>query len=93
MIGFFSIASFVVIVGAVGFVNSLYINAAFNVVTNDTLPDLLVLGKIQSSINKISSDIVGFALVGSEAKALHQKRLGSLLKDVRGKAKVAPKLR
>jgi hypothetical protein len=66
VIGFFSIASFVVIVGTVGFVNSLHINSAFNVVTNDTLPELLVLDNIQSSINKISSDIVGFAL-GSSA--------------------------
>jgi signal transduction histidine kinase len=81
VIVFFSIASFVVIVGTVAFVNSLHINSAFNAVTNDTLPDLLVLGNIQSSINKISSDIVGFALVSSEAKALHQERLQQMIQD------------
>ena len=81
VIGFFSIASFVVIVGTVGFVNSLHINSAFNVVTNDTLPKLLVLDNIQSSINKISSDIVGFALGSSEAKALHQERLQQMIQD------------
>jgi hypothetical protein len=43
VIGFISIASFVVIVGTVGFVNSLHINSALNVVTNYTLPKLLVL--------------------------------------------------
>ena len=63
VIGFFSIASFVVIVGTIGFVNSLHINSALNVVTNNTLPELLVLDNIQSSVNKISSDIVGFSLV------------------------------
>ena len=81
MIVFFSIASFVVIVGTVAFVNSLHINSALNAVTNDTLPDLLVLDNIQSSINKISSDIVGFALVSSEAKALHQERLQQMIQD------------
>jgi signal transduction histidine kinase len=81
VIGFFSIASFVVIVGTVGFVNSLHINSAFNVVTNDTLPELLVLDNIQSSINKISSDIVGFALGSSAAKALHQERLQQMIQD------------
>ncbi|MFZ0513938.1 MAG: MCP four helix bundle domain-containing protein [Candidatus Nitrosopolaris sp.] len=69
MIGFFSIASFVVIVGTIGFVNSLHVNSALKVVTNGTLPELLVLGNIQSSINKVSSDIVGFALVSSDAVA------------------------
>ena len=81
VIGFFSIASFVVIVGTVGFVNSLHINFALNVVTNDTLPKLLVLDNIQSSVNKISSDIVGFALGSSEAKALHQERLQQMIQD------------
>ena len=61
MVGFFSIASFVVIVGTIGFVNSLHVDSALNVVTNDTLPELLVLDNMQSSVNKISSDIVGFA--------------------------------
>jgi hypothetical protein len=42
-LGFISIASFVVIIGTVGFVNSLHINSALNVVTNYTLPKLLVL--------------------------------------------------
>ncbi|HET7148609.1 MAG TPA: MCP four helix bundle domain-containing protein [Candidatus Nitrosopolaris sp.] len=81
VIGFFSIASFVVIVGTVGIVNSLNIDSAFNVVTNDTLPELLVLDNIQTSINKISSDIVGFALVSSEAKLLHQERLQQMIQD------------
>ncbi len=49
--------------------------------TNDTLPKLLVLDYIQSSINKISSDIVGFALGSSEAKALHQERLQQMIQD------------
>ncbi len=59
MIGFFSIASFVVLVGTVGFVNSLHINSALNGVTNDNLPELLALDNILLSINKISSDTVG----------------------------------
>jgi hypothetical protein len=75
VIGFFSIAPFVVIVGTVGFVNSLRINSSLNVVTNNTLPKLLVLDNTQSSVNKISSEIVGFALGSSEAKALHRERL------------------
>ncbi len=79
--GFFLIASFVVIVGTVGFLNSLHINSALNLVTNDTLPDLLVLDNIQSSINKISSDIVGFALLSSGAKELHQERLEQMIQD------------
>jgi signal transduction histidine kinase len=79
--GFFLIASFVVIVGTVGFLNSLHINSALNLVTNDTLPDLLVLDNIQSSINKISSDIVGFALLSSGAKELHQDRLEQMIQD------------
>ena len=81
MVGFFSIASFVVIVGTIGFVNSLHVDSALNVVTNDTLPELLVLDNIQSSVNKISSDIVGFALVSSEAKPLHQERLQQMIHD------------
>jgi len=79
--GFFLIASFVVIVGTVGLLNSLHINSALNLVTNDTLPHLLVLDNIQSSINKISSDIVGFALLSSGAKELHQERLEQLIQD------------
>jgi hypothetical protein len=50
-------------------------------VTNNTLPKLLVLDNIQSSGNKISSDIVGFALGSSEAKALHQERLQQMIQD------------
>lgn len=79
--GFFLISSFVVIVGTVGFLNSLHINSALNLVTNNTLPHLLVLDNIQSSINKISSDIVGFALLSSGAKELHQERLEQLIQD------------
>jgi methyl-accepting chemotaxis protein len=81
VIGFFSIASFVVLVGTVGFVNSLHINSAFNGVTNDNLPELLALDNILSSINNISSDTVGFSLVSSEAKALHQERLQQMIQD------------
>jgi signal transduction histidine kinase len=80
-IGFFSIASLVVIVGTIGFVNSLHVNSAFHVVTNDTLPNLLALSDIQSSINKVSSYIVGFALVSPGAKSLHQERLQQMIND------------
>ncbi|MDQ6667674.1 MAG: HAMP domain-containing protein [Thermoproteota archaeon] len=67
--------------GTVGFVNSLHINSAFNGVTNDNLPELLALDNILSSINKISSDTVGFSLVSTEAKALHQERLQQMIQD------------
>jgi signal transduction histidine kinase len=81
MIGFFSIALLVVVVGIIGFVNSLRINAAFNAVANEKLPELVALGNIQSSVNKISSDIVGFALVSQAAKPLHQERLQQMTRD------------
>jgi signal transduction histidine kinase len=81
MIGFFSISSLVVIVGTVGFVNSLHIDSAFNVGTYRTLPQFLVLSDIESTVNKISSDIVGFALTSPAAKELHQERLNELLQD------------
>src|SRR5919108_6405640 len=81
MIGFFSISSLVVIVGTVGFVNSLHIDSAFNVGTQRTLPQFLVLSDIESTVKKISSDIVGFALTSPAAKVLHQERLHELLQD------------
>jgi signal transduction histidine kinase len=81
MIAFFSIASLVVIVGIVGIVNSLHVYASLNVVTNDPLRELLVSNNIQSSVNKISSDIVGFALVSPVTKQLHQQRLQQLIQD------------
>ena len=65
VIGFFSIASFVVIVGTIGFVNSLHTNSALNVATNKYFTRTSSFNNIQSSVNKISSDIVGFALGSS----------------------------
>ncbi len=81
MIAFFSIASLVVIVGVVGIVNSLRVYTSLNFVTNESLPELLVSNKIQSSINKISSDIVGFAVVGTMTNQLHQERLQQMIHD------------
>lgn len=81
MFGFFLISALLVVVGTVGFVNSLHIDTAFDIATNQTLPELLVIGNIQSSINKMSSDIVGFALQSPEARILHQERLYQMLQD------------
>jgi signal transduction histidine kinase len=81
MIAFFSIASLVVIVGVVGIVNSLHVYTSLNFVTNESLPELSVSNKIQSSINKISSDIVGFAVVGTMTNQLHQERLQQIIHD------------
>jgi phosphoglycerate-specific signal transduction histidine kinase len=81
MIAFFSIASLVVIVGVVGIVNSLHVYTSLNFVTNQSLPELLVSNKIQSSINKISSDIVDFAVVGTMTNQLHQERLQQMIYD------------
>jgi signal transduction histidine kinase len=83
MIAFFSIASLVVIVGIVGIANSLHIYTALNAVANDTLPELLVSNRIQSSINKISSDIVGFALVSPVTNQLHQEKLQQMMHDIK----------
>jgi signal transduction histidine kinase len=79
LIAFLSIASLVVIVGVVGVVNSLHIYTSLNIITNNPLPQLLVSNKIQSSVNKISSDIVGFALVSPVTKQLHQERVQQLM--------------
>jgi signal transduction histidine kinase len=81
MIAFFSIASLVVIVGVVGIVNSLHIYTALNLVANNTLPELLTSNNIQSSVNKISSDIVGFAIVSPATKQLHQEKLQQIIHD------------
>jgi len=81
MIAFFSIASLVVIVGIVGIVNSLHIYTTLNVVANSILPELLTSNKIQSSVNKISSDVVGFAIVSPATKQLHQERLQQITQD------------
>ena len=81
LIAFLSIASLVVIVGVVGVVNSLHIYNSLNIITNNPLPQLLVSNKIQSSVNKISSDIVGFALVSPVTKQLHQERVQQLMQD------------
>jgi signal transduction histidine kinase len=81
MIAFFSIASLVVIVGVVGIVNSLHIYTALNLVANNTLPELLTSNKIQSLVNKISSDIVGFAMVSPATKQLHQEKLQQIIQD------------
>ena len=75
MIAFVTIALLVVIVGVVGILNSLHIKAAFDVAANRSLPELLVLRNIQSSVNKISSDVVGFALISPETKLLHQEKM------------------
>ena len=69
------------IVGVVGIVNSLHVYTSLNFVTNESLPELLVSNKIQSSINKISSDIVGFAVVGTMTNQLHQDRLQQMIHD------------
>ena len=81
MIAFFSIASLVVIVGIVGIVNSLRIYTTLNVVATSILPELLTSNKIQSSVNKISSDVVGFAIVSPATKQLHQERLQQITQD------------
>jgi hypothetical protein len=81
MIAFFSIASLVVIVGVVGIVNSLHVYTALNLVANNTLPELLTSNKIQSSVNKISSDIVGFAIISPATKHLHQEKLQQIIQD------------
>jgi len=81
MTAFFSIASLVVIVGIVGIVNSLHVYTTLNVVANSILPELLTSNKIQSSVNKISSDVVGFAIVSPATKQLHQERLQQITQD------------
>jgi len=83
MIAFFCIASLVVVVGVVGIVNSHSIYNSLNFVTNDSLPELLVSSKIQTLANKISSDIVGFAVVSPVTNQLHQERLQQLTEDSR----------
>jgi signal transduction histidine kinase len=81
MIAFFSIALLVVIVGVVGIVNSLHVYTSLNFVANKSLPELLVSNKIQTSINKIASDIVGFAVVNPLTNQLHQERLQQMMQD------------
>jgi signal transduction histidine kinase len=81
MIAFVTIALFVVIVGIVGILNSLQIKAAFDVAANRSLPELLVLRNIQSSVNKISSDVVGFALISPVTKLLHQEKMQQIIQD------------
>jgi methyl-accepting chemotaxis protein len=81
MIAFFSVAILVVIIGLVGLVNSLRIKADFNAVASDALPELVLLSNIQSSVNKVSSDTVGFALTSPASKPLHQARLNQLMQD------------
>ena len=81
MIAFFSVAILVVVIGLVGLVNSLRIKADFNAVASDALPELVLLGNIQSSVNRVSSDIVGFALTSPASKPLHQERLNQMMQD------------
>jgi signal transduction histidine kinase len=81
MIAFFSIASLVVIAGVIGIVNSLHVYTALNLVANNTLPELITSNKVQSSVNKISSDIVGFAIVSPATKQLHQEKLQQIIHD------------
>jgi signal transduction histidine kinase len=81
MIAFFSIASLVVIVGLVGIVNSLHVNTALNSVASDPLPELLLAYNIQAAVNRISSDVVGFAIVSPMTTQLHQERLQQIMQD------------
>ena len=81
MIAFFSIASLVVIVGIIGIVNSLHVNTALNSVANDPLPELLLAYNIQTAVNRISSDVVGFAMVSPMTTQLHQERLHQITQD------------
>ena len=53
----------------------------FDAVTDESLPELSVLRNIQSSVNKISSDIVGFALASPMTKPLHQERIQQMMQD------------
>ena len=62
MIAFFSIASLVVIVGIIGIVNSLHVNAALNSVANDPLPELLLAYNIQAAVNRIEYHLMLWAL-------------------------------
>src|SRR5919206_4044723 len=79
MIAFFSIASLVVIVGIIGIVNSLRVNTALNSVASDPLPELLLAYNIQTAVNRISSDVVGFAMISPMTTQLHQEQLKHML--------------
>jgi hypothetical protein len=57
------------------------INGSFDAVTNETLQELLVSDNIPSSVNKISSDIVGFALLSPASKPLNQERLQQMMQE------------
>lgn len=81
MIAFFSIASLAVIVGIVGVINSLRVNSALNSVAGDPLPELLLAYNIQTAVNRISSDIVGFAIVSPMTTQLHQEKLQQIIQD------------
>jgi signal transduction histidine kinase len=81
MIAFFSIASLVVIVGIVGIVNSLHVNTALNSVASDPLPELLLAYNIKTAVNRISSDVVGFAIVSPMTTQSHQERLQQIMQD------------
>ena len=81
MIAFFSIASLVVIVGIIGIVNSLRVNTALNSVASDPLPELLLAYNIQTAVNRISSDVVGFAMISPMTTKLHQERLHQIVQD------------
>jgi phosphoglycerate-specific signal transduction histidine kinase len=81
MIAFFSIASLVVIVGIVGIANSLHVNTALNSVASDPLPELLLAYNIRAAVNRISSDVVGFAIVSPMTTQLHQERLQQIMQD------------
>jgi signal transduction histidine kinase len=81
MIAFFSIASLVVIVGIVGIANSLHVNTALNSVASDPLPELLLAYNIQTAVNRISSDVVGFAIISPTTTQLHKERLQQIMQD------------
>ncbi len=83
MIAFFSIASLVVIVGIIGTVNSIHVHIALNIVANDHLIELLLSYNTESAVNRISFDVVGFALVSPVTTQLHHARLPQMMQDTK----------
>jgi Four helix bundle sensory module for signal transduction len=92
MIAFFSIASLAVIVGIVGVINSLHVNSALNSVASDPLPELLLAYNIQTAVNRISSDIVGFAIVSPMTTQLHQEKLQQIIRDLKSLTSLVDRL-
>jgi signal transduction histidine kinase len=92
MIAFFSIASLAVIVGIVGVINSLHVNSALNSIASDPLPELLLAYNIQTAVNRISSDIVGFAIVSPMTTQLHQEKLQQIIRDLKSLTSLVDRL-